>query len=59
MLKVGEKLPDPTVASPKPALPQEIQNSVEMRVVNMLKEQVNKGCICCVVWAAWYKQPYP
>ncbi|CAH3024316.1 unnamed protein product [Porites evermanni] len=41
VLKVGEKLPDPTVASPKSASPQEIQNSVEMRVVNMLKEQYN------------------
>jgi len=40
-LKVGEKPPDPTVPPPKPASEQEIQNSVELRLANMTKDQYN------------------
>jgi len=48
-LKVGEKPPDPTVPPPKPASEQEIQNSVELRLANMTKEQVNNsGIYFCI-----------
>ena len=42
-LKPGEKAPEPTVPVPKQASEKEKQNSVEIKLENMKKSQVNNS----------------